>query len=521
MNKLLTIFFLITGSFLAAAQEKMLEWGELEGRSGHLIDMLPFHSKDFYTLRWKGGNMFGGYYLSRFDDLKETKTKRISIAVNQNIANFEDVLIVNDYPVVVLTNVRDGKEQVFLQQYNYELEPKGEAKLLAEYDLIKGMSKEPVRIIQSKDKKYFAVLWLLVAKKKENDVYGYVVYDDKYNEIDKGEYEIPIESRYSQITHHLLSDTGHYFFVVKEFKRNEDRRSGQPDLIYKAMHIYQVSNDIGLERYTMKVDGKRIEAISINSDDSTAFTITGVYGSNEFRGINGVFYMQLDIKNQKVIREGFQEFHKNFITEDWSQKELQKAEKRIERGKEEPALYNYQMREAQILSDGSIVGVMEQNYVVVRSFSDTRSMVTFSYTYYYNDIVVFKIGESGHFDWVEKVRKSQVSTNDGGPYSSFASIVDGDRLRLIFNDNIDNYDQSGRYIPDNVYSSRFNLKHNVVAMTDIDLASGLQNRYTLFNRKETKTLAYPKLFRIDYDAKEMLIYTGFKGKELYGILNFK
>lgn len=521
MNKLITIVFLLVSHLTLVAQEKILEWGELEGRSGHLIEMLPFHSKDFYTLRWKGGNMFGGYYLSRFDDLKETKSKRISISVNQNIANFEKVLIVDDVPVVILTNVRDGKEQVFLQQYGYDLTPKGDAKLLAEYELIKGMSKEPIKIIQSKDKKYFAVLWLLVGKKKDRDVYGYAVYDHKYNQVDEGEYEVPFESRYSQITNHLLSNTGHYFFLVKEFEKNADRRYGQPDIIYKAMHIYQVSNDIGLERYTIPVEGKRVEAISINTDDSTAFTITGVYGSNEYKGVNGVFYMQLDFRNQTIIRKGFQEFYRDFITEDWTEKEIQRAERRIEKGKDEPALYNYQMREAQLLPDGSIVGVMEQNYVVVRSFSDTRSMVTFSYTYYYNDIIVFKIGKLGNFDWIEKVRKSQVSTNDGGPYSSFASIVDGDKLRLIFNDNIDNYDQNGQYISNSVYSSRFNLKHNVVAMTEIDLASGFQNRYTLFSRKETKTIAVPKLFKVDLNAKEMLIYTGFKGKELYGILNFK
>lgn len=521
MNKLITIVFLLICHLSLVGQEKMLEWGELEGRSGHLVEMLPFHSKDFYALRWKGGNVFGGYYLSRFDDLKETKSKRISIAVNNNIANFERVLIVDEHPVVILTNVRDGKEQVFLQQYGYDLEPRGEAKLLAEYELIKGMSKESIKVIQSKDKKYFAVLWLLIGKKKDRDVYGYAVYDNKYNQIDEGEYEVPFESRYSQITNHLLSNTGHYFFVIKEFGRNEDRRYGQPDLVYNAMHIYQVSNDEGLERYTMPVHGKRIEAISINTDDSTAFTVTGVYGSNDFKGVQGVFYMQLDFRNQKVIREGFQEFHKNFITEDWSEKEVQRAEKRAERGREEPALYNYQIREAQLLPDGSIVGIMEQNYVVVRSFSDTRSMVTFSYTYYYNDIVVFKIGQTGSFDWIEKVRKSQVSTNDGGPYSSFSSIVDGDKIRLIFNDNIENYDQNGQYIANNVYTSRFNLKHNTVAMTEIDLASGLQNRYTLFSRKETKTIASPKLFKVDLNSKEMLLYTSFKGKELYGILKFK
>jgi hypothetical protein len=521
MKQFLSIVFLIACQFFAMAQEKTLEWGELEARSGQLIDVMPFHSQDFYTLRWKGGSVFGGYYLSRFDDLKETKSNRISIAVNYNIANFEQVLIVDDHPVVILTNIRDGKEQIFLQPYGYDLEPRGEAILLAEYILIKGMSKSPIKVIQSKDKKYFAVLWLLVGKKKDQDVYGYAVYDNKFKKVDEGEYEVPFESRYSQITDHLLSNTGHYFFLVKEYTRNETKSYGQPDLIYKAMHIFQVSNDDGLDQYTMDVKGKRIEAISINTDDSSKFTITGVYGSNEFKGVQGVFFMDLDFRNQKVIREGFQEFGKNFITEDWSEKEIERAEKRESKGKDEPALYNYQMREAQLLSDGTMVGIMEQNYVVVRSFSDTRSMITFSYTYYYNDIIVFKIGKGGTFEWIEKVRKSQISSNDGGPYSSFASIIDGDKIRLIFNDNIDNYDQRGAYIANSVYSSRFNLKHNTVAMTEIDLVSGLQNRYTVFGRKDTKTIAVPKKFTVDLNTKEMLLFTSYKGRELYGIMKFK
>jgi len=513
--------FISIQQFVVFGQKDVIEWGVLTGYSGQLIEMLPFHSKDFYTLRWKGRNVFGGYYLSRFDDLQERKSKRISISVNQNIANFEKALIVDEHPVIILSNIRDGKESIFLQQYGYDLEIRGDPKLLAEYELLKGTSKEPIRIIQSKDKSYFAVLWLLVSKRKNNrDVYGYAVYDNKYNKVDEGEYEIPFESNYSQITNHLLSNTGHYFFVIKEFQPNENRKSGQPDLIYKAMHIYQVRNDIGLERYTMPIDGKRIEAISVNTDDSQVYTITGVYGSNEYRGITGVFYMQVNFQSQQIVRQGFQDFTDGFITEELLGQSY-RNDRKNNKGDTKPALYNYRMRDAQLLSDGGIVGLMEQSYVVIKSFSDSRSVVTFNYTYYYNDIVAFKIGTSGEFDWIEKVPKSQVSLNDGGPYSSFASIVDGDKIRLIFNDHVNNYNDEGKYIIDNVYAARFSLKHNVVVMTEINLKDGKQQRYTLFSPKDTKTLAYPKLFKIDHQTGELLLYTAFKSKELYGVLRFK
>jgi hypothetical protein len=520
MKHILAIaFFYVTTSLFA--QDLTIEWGEAKGSPGSLMEILPFHGKDFYTLRWQGGNAFGSYYLARFDDLKETKSKRISIAVNQNIADFEEALIVNDQPVTILTNIKNGKEQVFLQPYDYELKPKNNALLLAEYDLIRGMTKEPIKIIQSKDKKYFAVLWSLVAKRKEKDVYGYAVFNSKMKEIDRGEYEVPIISEFSQITDHILTNTGHYFFVLKEFEKNENRRYGQPDLIYKAMHIYQVSNDDGLTKYTMPVEGKRIEALSINTDDQSVFTITGVYGSNEFGGVNGVFFMQLNYQSQQIIRQGFQEFQKDFITEDWSDRALRKLERRIEQGKTEPAFYDYKMREAQILPDGSIIGLMEQNYVEVRTYSDMRSIVTYSYVYHYNDIVAFKIGENNSFEWIEKIKKSQSSMNDGGPYSSFASVIDNGQLKIIFNDHVNNYDKAGTYQIDQNNEVRFNLRQNVVALVSIDLASGLQTRKPMFSNKELNVLTAPKLFKIDYEEKKMLLFTTAKGKDRYGILTFK
>lgn len=519
MIKRALIFVVLLAPFFTMAQDKKLEWGELEGRSGHLIEILPFHGRDFYTLRWKGGNLFGGYYLSRFNDLKQVNTKRVSISVNQNIANFEEALIIDEHPAIVLTNIRDGREQVFLQSYGFDLTPRGDAVLIADYEIQKGMSKEPIQIIQSKDKKYFAVLWLLIGRKKDHDVYGYAIYDQKLNQIDQGEYETPIESRFSQITNHLLSNTGHYFFVIKEYEPNPERKFNQSDLVYKAMHIYQVNNNGELQKYTVSVRGKRIEAISVNTDDSTAYTITGVYGANEFKGVQGIFYMKLDFQNEQILEESFQEFGKDFITEDWSQRDIDIAEKREIKGKDEPSLYNYQMREAQILPDGSMIGIMEQNYVVVRSFSDARSIMTYSYTYYYNDIIVFKIDKGGEFAWINKIKKSQVSTNDGGPFSSFASIVNGDKIQLIFNDNIENYDENGKYLPNHDYYTRFNMKFNTVALTEIDVKSGEQNRHTLFSRKETKTIAVPKQFRMDLSSNEMLLYTTYKGKELYGVFS--
>lgn len=511
------IFFLAQHG---SAQSVSVEWGELEQKSGYLVELLPFHSKDFYSLRWKGGSLLGGYYLTRHDNLQETKSEKVSISINNNIANFEAVAIVQDHPVAYFTDNRDGKEQIFMQQYGYDLLPRGEAHLLAEFILDKGHTLGQMSFIQSNDKKYFGALWLIVGKKKDHDVYGYVIYNDQMELVHEGEYEIPFQSQYSEITDHLLTNTGDYFVTVKEFEPSDDKRVFRSFMQYRAMHIYQVHQD-GLEDYTIPMRGKRVEALTINSDDTQLFTLTGVYGENQVEGVKGIFYMKLDYRNQEVKEEGFEPFDKNFITEDWSEKELDRAQRREEKGKgEAPTLFNYQMRDVQVLDDGSIVGSMEQHYVFVRSTPDSRGMITTSYTYYYNDIIAFRIGQSGGFDWLKKIKKMQVSTNDGGPYSSYVSFVDSNSMKFIFNDNVENYDANGIYLKDYAHLTKFTKKSNVVGLAEIDLNTGEMRRKSMFSRKETGTLAIPKMFAIDYNALEMLIYTTHGNKERYGLLRF-
>lgn len=516
-----SIFFslLVLGS--AFAQSNQVEWGEMEAKSGYLIEMMPLNGKDFYSLRWKGGNAFGGYYISRHDDLKTTVTDKVIKSVNNSIANFETSAIIEDHPVIFLSDKKENHNLLYAQQYGYDLKPRGEAKLLVDFSLDKGQSYSGYNIIQSKDKKFFAVLWIIQGKKKDKNTYGYAVFNEKFEVIHEWEYELPFEAQYSEVSEHLLTNSGDYFLAVKEFEKSEEKKVFRNFLQYKAMHIYQVAED-GLEDYSMQMRGNRVEAISIDSDDDQNFIITGVYGHNQVEGVKGLFYLKLDYKNEKVIEESFEEFKKDFIIEDWSEKELERAERREEKGKGAPTLYDYKMRDVFIMPDGSIIGSLEQNYVMVRSFSDTRGMTTTTYTYYYNDIIAFKIGSNdGGFEWLQKIKKMQVSTNDGGPYSSYASYIDGNSMKFIFNDSRANYDENGNYVEGLSFLTRFTNKDNVVSFTEVNLSDGSLERKSLFSKKEMGTLAIPKMFEVDYINKHVLLYTTFRSKERYGLLKFE
>ncbi len=510
------IFVLLAPLVIAQTQ---ITWGKEYAKSGGLINVLPLNPSNFYTVRWQGTNLFGSYYLNKFDELNEVKAKKISTAVNNNLADFEDVILIEERPAVILSNVKDGKDNIFLQQYSYDLEPRGEAKLIASYDLVKGKTKDPIQIIQSKDKKFTAIIWLLVAKKKNNDIYGFKVFDTKLNIVQSGEYEIPFESRNSLITNHYLTNTGDFFFTLYEFDYDNYRnRSGV--VPFRNLYLYQVREN-ELSKYKLPMNGRRPEAISISSDENSIFTITGCYGDENVSGISGVFYMKVDFINEELDGEGFTPFDRNFITQNWSDKEVERLERKIDNGSTgEPNLYNYSMRESHILPDGSIVGLMEQYFVQRRSYYDMRGYSTFNYIYHYNDIVAFKFTADGEIEWIQNVPKRQVSTNDGGPYSSYAFYIDGSSVNLIFNDSKENYSEAGQYIKDKLYVTSFAKKNNVVAHVKIDLYSGLTSRDLLTSRKEIGTLVQPKLFTLDEVNKEMIVFSVFKSKERFGVIKF-
>jgi hypothetical protein len=263
--------------------------------------------------------------------------------------------------------------------------------------------------------------------------------------------------------------------------------------------------------------------MGFSSDNNRIMTFTGLYGDAERgnSGIKGIFYFRLDFDKKEIIDEGFEKFSKDFITQDWSEREIERANRREANGKSAPQLFNFDIRETITLEDGSIIGMLEQYYVRQVTSNDYRSNMTSStFYYYYNDLIVYKIQPNGTFEWVKNIPKSQVSVNDYGYYSSVARFATDDKLVIFFNDNSNNYDEKGVWNK-NEYTSSFRKKTNTVAKVEVGLKDGVVERNTFFDRAETSALAVPKLFEIDYKNKEMLIYLIINRKEKFGLLNFE
>jgi hypothetical protein len=174
------------------------------------------------------------------------------------------------------------------------------------------------------------------------------------------------------------------------------------------------------------------------------------------------------------------------------------------------------------MEDGSIIGTMEQYYVQVQSSMDGRTGQSSNvYMYYYNDIIAYKIDSSGNFNWVNKIRKYQVSINDGGPYSSFESFVDSGHVYFIFNDHVRNYTETGNFIDqEQLHTANYGRKRNAIALASIDLKSGETSRKTFIHEPKSNTLVMPKLFSVNTKTGELWLYSVSGRKEKIGRLKF-
>mgnify|MGYP000660130260 FL=1 len=95
------------------------------------------------------------------------------------------------------------------------------------------------------------------------------------------------------------------------------------------------------------------------------------------------------------------------------------------------------------------------------------------------------------------------------------------KLYFIFNDNINNYDEDGKFLnEDRLQVANYSKKKNVVALVELDLTSGEQIRSPFFDRTAIKALAMPKLFDVNYNKSELLIYTIYGRNEKFGRLKF-
>lgn len=108
-------------------------------------------------------------------------------------------------------------------------------------------------------------------------------------------------------------------------------------------------------------------------------------------------------------------------------------------------LFSYPIRKMILRNDGGLVLIAEAFYAYEYSYYDyfTQSYMR-RIDYQFNNIVSISINPDGQIHWLNVIRKTQESTDDGGVFSSFLQMITDSDLIMIYN-NFGNRDNEVKY----------------------------------------------------------------------------
>jgi len=220
---------------------------------------------------------------------------------------------------------------------------------------------------------------------------------------------------------------------------------------------------------------------------------------NEF---SGMFYTQINPKTEKEIIPAN---IKNTFYDISRDKELLATFKSERSGETPNDKYSFKVRSIEKLVNGGFVVVAEQYFDSYREFKDpeTKEMVKITYNNY-NDLLIGGIDKNGVFNWIKRFPKEQYSIEDGGYYSSFATLTNENTVRLIYNDdekNIKNTD------PMKTKPIKFNPKTTPsgTAIIHSVYTDGSIQKTPMFGDKDANCVIVPRVFNTSKDG--YLIYT--------------
>lgn len=463
------LFVFLFSNYLFAQETEFngeIKWSELfpVNRSTASPEIIGHNGESIFLTRLiKGKRYVEKYSLST---LTLQKSLRIELEYEENDLTVSDQFMLNNEPVLLAGyfDKRTKTAATYLVTIDPETLTPGTPKKItttfmenmknigiASAIMPQGMLNSAMAngIVISPDKKMAYTSYPADALDRDAAITNYnsksVIIDENLDVIEGAEYKFPYPSFVPVQTR--LSNDGQVYYLGYELEIDEEERKrifGGARFKMGKIHLVVLDPESGdYLTYDPVFEGRQVEMMTFNFTDDGGLAIGGLT-STEGNGVNGCFYIKLD-KDLNEVSSSTDDFETDFITASWSEKKKEDLEKKQNRGRdvEEPQLYNYYIDHLITKPDGSSLMLAEQYYVrvVTHTYSTPNggTQTTTTYYYYYNDIIALNFDKSGDLLWKKVIHKKQVSTNDGGYYSSYFVVQDGNDVNIIYNDNEVNY----------------------------------------------------------------------------------
>lgn len=356
-------------------------------------------------------------------------------------------------------------------------------------------------------------------KTKKSTVDGYTakLFDNELNIIVETTFKLPYEN-YS-INQTKIANSGLVYITAREKSISEEGGIRKKEVVnFGEWKVFVLEMESGeIRTIDLEMPDRQIKSYNFFIDDNDRLIVAGLTTQDD-RGVSGCFYARYNADLKEEAME-FTQFEDDFITQGWSERSKEKFEKKnqksIKSGEEgkKPTLYNYVLRELIQKTDGSTALLAEQYYVRVvtrTSYNNGVATTTTTYYYYYNDVIIINFDKSGSVDWKTVVDKYQVSINDHGYYSSFFTVLEGNDINIIYNDqesNLVDYESLS-------VKERKGMKRNTVVVRVLVNEEGEETREIMFDFEDKTMKLVPKQCEQSKGSEAFMYAAGKKGDKL-------
>lgn len=522
-----------------------VSWGELikvSPRSGSPV-VIGQDGNSVYIIRYVKSKKFIEKY--KLSNLQLEKSVELELEYNGKDLTIKDQFMFGGRPVFFTSfyNKKQKKTYAFLQTINKSNLVVSKPILVSERVIPKRNGIIGTIISNNEGRSSFDNAFIL----SEDGDFGFVasaVYP-KGEVVDKFTKRIGFKGRLYDTDLGLLIEANfelpHKNFIMEGYK------IGNNGLVYIAGYPYEMVEDDSrlikknvkeldnLEILVLDPENGDIEVLKIEMDrDVSNFTfrvesdggivIAGLTTKEDESGISGAFYTRYNAKLQEVGENVF-DFEEDFITQGWSSRSKKKLEKKQKKDtrkgqeKTKATLYEYEIRDLIVKDDNTTTLLAEQYYVrvVTRTTSDGNggTTTTTDYYYYYKDIIAINFDKDGELVWKSRIDKYQVSKNDGGYYSSFFTVVNGNDINIIYNQReSDMVDTEGM-----TRAEKSKLRRNTVGVNVILADDGSQQKEKLFDFEEGGLRLVPKVCSKAGDDMAFIYARARKGDQI-GIIEY-
>ena len=524
IRKILSVSFIV---FILGTMCHAQDWPEVTlgppvkvGKRWTLSSLPGYDESGYYALKSKIGS-FSRFSMEHYDrNLGFTKESEFELETDKKPRNLELFFQDGDKINILSSfyNQKQKKKYLFVESLDKGgLTPKGDLEMIMQSDYASRYNTGDFRFSLSRDSTYIGVFNTLPYSKQDPERFMFGVYNQKFEKQWEKTVVVPYKDKLFRIVAPIVDESGNYYILGKRyFDKIKSVRHGEPNFEYRLLAYYKDGRP--MKEFTIKHNEKVFTDMLISVQDNGDIVATGFYSNKKTYSIDGTYYVIIDGNTGEFKSESFKEFGLDFINQALSERAKKKNARKEAKGKQ-VEMYHYDLDRLATDGKGGAFLIAEQFHITVYTSTNASSGVTTTHTrYHYGSVIIVHVGKDGQIKWHAKIPKYQVSTDDGGFFSSYATHwrkKDG-KFYILYTDNPKKERNAGVEGIANYAASKRTM---AVFLAEVTYDGDIR-RKVLFSNREEETVLRPKSC-VQISDEEMIIFGQRKKEHRLGKLTFK